>query len=186
MRRIFLSFFILLVSVQSVFASRTVVTQTPYYNYNNPYLYRQYYNQRRGVYPRSYYNPNFTELSALEKYAFDRSYARENNLDRLQRLEMQAFGAIQQGDFDTRYDNVRNAILSRPKAHTNSSVWRNIGDYFSGQMTGFTPQINTSGNYYTPTFGRSTFVESSSPFGGRTIRTGNYGMSSGTGITILD
>ena len=137
MCRFFILLFCLL--LPQVYASRTVVTQTPYngnyYNsYNNPYFYRDYHNRRRGV-----YNPYYSEMNALEKYAFNRNFSRENNLERLQRLEMQAFGAIQQGDFNTRYDNVRSAILSRPKAHTNSSIWRNIGDYFSGQMTGFTP-----------------------------------------------
>ena len=169
-------------SIPSSFGSRTYVTQTPYVNpyynhYNNPYFYRRNY------------NPNYADMNALEKYTFNRNYFKENDFERLQRLEMQAFGAIQQGDFDTRYANVRSAILSRPKAHTQSSVWRNMADYFSGQMTGFTPQINQypgGYSYYPSNYGTSSINEYSSPFGGHGMNIKKYGTSSGMGITLLD
>ena len=195
MYRFFLFCVFILFVMPMSYASRTVVTQNPYYNpyaYNNPYVYRQYYNNSRGIYPKSnYFTRNYGELNALEKYVFNKNYSAENNLARLQRLEMQAFGAIQQGDFQTRYDNVRAAILSRPKAHTGSSVWRNIGDYFAGQITGFTPQINQYpeayfGNTYPSNYGNSSVTEYSSPFGRGGTRIKNYGTASGAGITILD
>lgn len=199
--RLFLGLFICLIFSQNAYASRTVVTQSPYYNpyaytqnpyaYNNPYAYRQMYNRTRGAYQNGWYSSNLGELSGLEKYAFNKSYAGDSNLNRLQRLERQAFGTIQQGDFDTRYENVRSAILSRPKTTSNSSVWKNIGDYFSGQMTGFTPSITPypagySYNPYPQTYGNTSVTEYSSPFGGHGSRIKNYGTSSGTGITILD
>ena len=54
-------------------------------------------------------------LNLLEEYAFNKTYKKEANLKRLERLEEAAFGAVQSGDYDTRYRNVQTAILSRPK-----------------------------------------------------------------------
>ena len=217
-------------------AARTVVTSRPAYRpyYNNRPMYHHrhnYYNRRPNYYynpainnrriytpsplQRRYYNngylnqvSSFSDLSSLEKYALNKSFSRESDLDRLQRLEMQAFGAIQQGDINTRYDNVRSAILSRPKQNYKTSWLRNLGNYFSGQMTGFTPPIGTS-NYipYTTSFnpvnpynswnnfnynqyptvydnGRS-YGWGTSPFN-RGYRTNNYSTGSTTGVKIID
>ena len=171
-----------------VFAeNRTVVTKTPIYNYYQPYT-----------------QTNFADINALEKYAFNKSYPRENPIVRLQRLEANTFGAVQCGDFNTRYENVRSAILARPKQDYRTSILRNLGNYFSGQMTGFTPSIQTQ-NYnpymtsfnqnaynsynYTPypnTFGNSSITEySRGPFGGG-YRINNYGVGSSSGVRILD
>jgi len=81
------------------------------------------------------------ELNALEKYALNKTFRRENDLRRLERLENLAFGATQNGDINTRYRNVENAILTRPKYGTKQSLWNNITNYFAGQTTGFTPNL---------------------------------------------
>ena len=211
--RVLIIFFILLSLNFSVMA-RTIVTQTPVYphyngyynNYNNNLartnsLRNSYYNPRHRLYRnynnyayKPYYNKSFSDLSALEKYSLNKTYSRESDLQRLQRLEMQAFGAVQSGDISTRYDNVRNAILSRPKQNYKTSLLRNIGNYFTGQMTGFTPSFSNDPFFsdsafstiqYPSSFGNKSYTQVSGP-----MRSGyfldNYGTSSGCGVKILD
>lgn len=188
------------------FASRTVVTTRPVYNpyynqcNNNYHHHNPYYNMPHAhTYNHNHmYRPTtFHDIGALEKYSLNRNYGRESNLQRLQRLEMQAFGAVQSGDIDTRYDNVRNAILSRPNyTNTKTSLLRNIGNYFGGQMTGFTPSLtsdpffSSSQSFYTTpypsTYGNTNVTQYSSPFGGNGYRINNYGTGSSSGIKILD
>ena len=112
---------------------------------------------------------------------------------------MQAFGAVQQGDINTRYDNVRNAILSRPKNNYRTSLIRNIGNFFGGQLTGFTPSFNSSFDdapffssnssftttQFPSTFGSTSTTGYSSPFG-KGYRVNNFGTGSSTGVHILD
>lgn len=197
-------------------AARTYVTRRPVYgrNYMKPYNrgfrhnYRHpaYYNNMNGnrrfynTYPqrrllrRNNYYTSMADLSALEKYTMNRSYNRDNDIERLERLEMQAFGAIQNGDLNSRYDNVRSAILARPKTNYKTSWLRNIGNYFSGQMTGFTPSLDndpffsSSGFTTTPyptTYGNSNITQFSSPFGNG-YHYNNYGTGSSSGVKILD
>ena len=180
-------------------ATRTVVTQSPYY-YNpnfNQIQTRPYHHYNRPY--RQYYNPyhkcsNFSDINALEKYTMNRNFMRESDIQRLERLEMQAFGALQNGDINTRYENVRSAILSRPKQNYRTSLLRNIGDYFAGQTTGYTPSIGSSnpfinsfsrGNYPT-NYGNSSFTEFSGPFGTRGYNLNNYSTGSNAGVRILD
>ena len=147
------------------------------YNYQNPQAY-------------NYYGD---DIGYLEQYLWDKNYARNNNLARLEKLERQTFGAIQQGDFETRLQNVRSAILSRPKQNYKTSVLRSIGDYFSGQATGFTPPINQypytnqpySNSYYFPNFGKSNEFFYSTPYG-RGYQMNNSSRSSGMGVHILN
>lgn len=91
------------------------------------------------------YNPYLSknDLNALEKYALNKTYRRESDLQRLERLENLAFGSSQYGDLHSRYKNVENAILSRPKYNTNRSILGNLANYFSGQTTGFTPSLTS-------------------------------------------
>lgn len=198
--------------------SRTIVTRRPVYNnrFNNRHYHRppnRYYNNRRPYYrPNNFYNnaynqrrffhprrSSFSDLSALEQYTLNRNFTRESDLERLQRLEMQAFGAVQQGDINTRYDNVRNAILSRPKNNYRTSLIRNIGNFFGGQLTGFTPSFNSSFDddpffssnssftttQFPSTFGSTSTTGYSSPFG-KGYRVNNFGTGSSTGVHILD
>lgn len=223
MYRVFLSLLILsaaLLNPLFVLAeSRTIVTRRPVYNnrFNNRHYHRppnRYYNNRRPYYrPNNFYNnaynqrrffhprrSSFSDLSALEQYTLNRNFTRESDLERLQRLEMQAFGAVQQGDINTRYDNVRNAILSRPKNNYRTSLIRNIGNFFGGQLTGFTPSFNSSfdddpffssnSSFYDYTI--SIYIsevhlqqEYSSPFC-KGYRVNNFGTGSSTGVHILD
>lgn len=179
-----------------VFAERTIVTTKPYFRpyYSNPqtirrnYINPRHYNSHH--YPR--YTTDFSDMNAIEKYALNKTYSKESPLERLQRLEMQAFGAVQSGDIDSRYENVRNAILSRPNyTNTKTSLLRNIGNFFAGQMTGYTPQINsypTSGlNYtqYPTTFGNGSYTEFSGPFHSGYYNN-NFNTGSGCGVKILD
>ena len=222
MYRVFLSLLILsaaLLNPLFVLAeSRTIVTRRPVYNnrFNNRHYHRppnRYYNNRRPYYrPNNFYNnaynqrrffhprrSSFPDLSALEQYTLNRNFTRESDLERLQRLEMQAFGAVQQGDINTRYDNVRNAILSRPKNNYRTSLIRNIGNFFGGQLTGFTPSFNSSFDddpffssnssftttQFPSTFGSTSTTGYSSPFG-KGYRVNNFGTGSSTGVHILD
>lgn len=222
MYRVFLSLLILsaaLLNPLFVLAeSRTIVTRRPVYNnrFNNRHYHRppnRYYNNRRPYYrPNNFYNnaynqrrffhprrSSFSDLSALEQYTLNRNFTRESDLERLQRLEMQAFGAVQQGDINTRYDNVRNAILSRPKNNYRTSLIRNIGNFFGGQLTVFTPSFNSSFDddpffssnssftttQFPSTFGSTSTTGYSSPFG-KGYRVNNFGTGSSTGVHILD
>ena len=171
-----------------VFAERTVVTRQPYY--------QPYYNDQSAYYggdyipaPSRYKKRHFSrysDISDLERYALNRCYNNDNDLSRIARLEMQAFGAVQSGDIDTRYENVRNSILSRPKQNYKTSLLRNLGNFFGGQMTGFTPSIYPSSfNSFPTTYGNSSVSGYSSPWGSG-LRTNDYGVSSSSGVRILD
>lgn len=145
-----------------------------------------------------YISPN--DLNALEKYALNKTYNRENNLHRLERLENLAFGATQYGDLDSRYRNVENAILSRPKYNTKNSLLRNFTNYLSGQTTGFTPNLSSYPNYnnlggfnsnpylFTPSprYNNSSYEQySNGIFGGGWGISGND-FGTGSSIRILD
>lgn len=136
------------------------------------------YNRRRPCLhcqPRNYYNPYRYQsnipahnLNALEQYAFNRNYNRDNDINRLERLENLAFGAIQSGNPETRYKNVEAAILNRPNTlNTKRTVLGTLANYFTGQTTGFTPTISPS---MVPAFqqlnGGFTVPPAMSPLGG--------------------
>ena len=168
-----------------------VTTQTPYYGTNG----NRYYSQYRPVY-NNYQTQNeriyckyFTEnnIGALEKYAFHKSYRRENPILRLERLENLAFGAVQSGDVSTRYKNVEAAILSKPQNNYRRSLWGNMANYFNGSLTGFTPSINGDwdSNYnrpFYPDYGNTRVNQySNGMFGGGY---GIYNNTFGNGSTI--
>jgi len=186
MYRVFLSFLLIALSMPVFAGTRTVVTQTPVYN---PYYTPQAYYGGDYVPNRNYSRRNsvFSDINDLERYALNRNFTRDSDRMRLERLEMLAYGTVQEGDIYTRYDNVRNAILSRPKQNYKTSILRNISDYFSGQLTGFTPSMGTNQSYssYPSTYGQSSSVDYITPWG-KGYKTNNYGLSSGSGIHILD
>ena len=188
---------------QAVMAeTRTIVTRTPL-SYNHPYNYN---NGRNPIhyYNRPYYNIKrnasaFSDINSLETYSMNRTFARESDIERLERLEMQAFGAIQQGDIVSRYENVRASILSRPKQDYKTSLLQNLGNYFAGQMTGYTPSLSSFGSSnpymmpmsgfsttnYPTTYGNNSITEYSGPFG-RGYRVNNFGTGSSAGVRIID
>ena len=142
----------------------------------------------RSPYFSQYY---FDDIDAIEKYALNRTYSRESDLDRLKRLEELAFGAIQQGDIVSRYSNVKSAILNRPKQNNKNTIIRQLGNYFSGQMTGYTPPIYSNNyGYYKPQqypndLTNERYVEYGSPFH-RGYRYNNFMSGNSSTIRILD
>ena len=162
-----------------VFASRTVVTQYPYNSYMPAYWGGDYIPDRNHNVRRT--NSRFSDINELEKYSMNRNFMRDSDIARLERLEMKAFGAVQTGDINTRYDNVRNAILSRPKNDYRTSLLKNIGNYFGGQVTGYTPSISD----FDYPYGQDSVTNYSSPWG-KGIRTNRYGIGTGSSIRILD
>ena len=184
MYRFSILFLALIVSIP-VFATKTAVTQFPYNTrYYSPQAYYggDYIPNRRFIQRRP--NSPFYDINDLERYAFNRNFTRESNRSRLERLETLAFGTIQEGDITTRYDNVRNAILARPKQNYKTSLLKNISDYFNGQITGFTPSLNQS-NYYSQPYGINSSTGYSSPWGNG-YSFNNYGINSGSSVQILD
>lgn len=206
-----LASFLLLLVIQPVFASNlNTNTFSSKLKMNQPKVtIGAYQNPRRLKYRDCYkcqhHNPYLEDsnLSALEKYVFNKTYRRNSDLERLERLENIAFGATQVGNVASRYQNLENAILSRPKSVSNRSLLGNLANYFSGQPTGFTPSLGNS-NFY-PTYnnlgGFSNHPNTLSPrygynntafeqysngiFGGGWGISGNdYGT--GTSVRILD
>ena len=168
-----------------VFAARTVVTRSPIYN---PYYAPQAYYGGDYIPQRRYMPKNrsiFSDINDLERYALNKNFTKDSDRIRLERLETLAFGAVQQGDIYTRYDNVRNAILSRPKHNYKTSLLQGLSNYFNGQLTGFTPNVTNSYNSYPSEFEKNSYTQYSSPWGSG-YRTEYYGTDSGTGVRILD
>ena len=164
--------------------TRTVVTQTPVYPHYGAYYGGDY--MPHGLRHHRKTSSMFSDINDLEKYALNKNFIRESDRSRLERLETLAFGAVQEGDYRTRYNNVRNALLSRPKQNYKTSLFRTISDYFGGQVTGYTPPITQTNDYfYSSPFGSSSSVNYSSPWGSRN-RVNNYGIGSGSSVRLLD
>lgn len=155
-----------------------------YYNRHN---YRHYYTNYRN-----------RDLSMLEKYALNKTYRNQNDLQRLERLENLAFGAVQYGDLNSRYRNVETAILSRPsEQNIKRSVLGNLANYVGGQLTGLTPNLSSdnfsnitplggfSNNY--PSYSNSSFEQySNGLFGGHGWGLSGQNFGNGTSVRILD
>lgn len=162
-----LALLIIIYSSNTVFADTSnIITTTPIYN--------PYYNN---YYDRSYYTPD--DISAIEKYTFNRTFKRDNALSRLERLEMQAFGTIQNGNYTTRYENVKSAILSRPKQNFRTTFARGLQDYFNGQLTGFTPSI------YPTTYGNQNIINYGAGPLYNGFRYNNFNTGSNSGVHII-
>lgn len=177
----FLVLAVLLTVFEPVFAER-IVTQAPLNNfyYSPQAYYGGNYAPRRYAKNRSV----FYDINDLERYAMNRNFTKDSDLVRLERLETLAFGAVQEGDIYARYDDVRNAILSRPKPNYKTSFLRSLSDYFNGQLTGFTPNVTNTGSYPSG-YEKNSYSEYGSPFG-RGYKTNYYGYDNGAGIHILD
>lgn len=150
------------------------------------------------MYYNDYNNFSNKDLNILEKYALNRTFKGENELQRLERLENLAFGATQYGDINSRFQNVENAILARPKYTQKRSVLNNLANYFIGQPTGFTPSITPYNNL--GGFSSNPFLSIPSPgydnqsfrqhsrglFGGGGWSTTGSNYGTGSSIRILD
>ena len=186
MYRYMILFLFIIVSVP-VFASRTFTSQMPYYNANYGAYYGGDHIPKRMYMPRKNFT-RFSDINELERYALNRNFSKDSDVTRLERLETLAFGAVQRGDINARYDNVREAILTRPKQNYKTSLLRNISDFFSGKLTGYTPNINQDvfdTDFDDSSFGKSSAVNYSSPWGNG-YRTNRYGTGSGFGVHIVD
>jgi hypothetical protein len=187
--------FLLLLLVQPVF-SETFFTNSgfsPYINANTPSHYLS-------ANPNKYNCYNNTNLNALEKYTFNRNYPRETKLQRLERLESIAFGAVQQGDIDTRYQNVERAILARPKNdyYKKQGLFNVVRDYYKGVTTGITPSVTYQGlapydnpydiynRGYNPNYGTQRIDNFSNGIFGNGYRVLNQNFGTGSSVKIID
>jgi hypothetical protein len=187
--------FLLLLLVQPVF-SETFFTNSGFSPYRNTNIPSHYLSTNLNKY-NCYSNTN---LNALEKYAFNRIYSRETNLQRLERLESIAFGAVQQGDIDTRYQNVEKAILARPKNdyYKKQGLFNVVRDYYKGVTTGITPSVTYQGltpydtpydiynNSYNPTYGTQRIDNFSNSIFGNGYRVLNQNFGTGSSVKIID
>ena len=175
---------------------RTIMTGSNRPRVNNYNNYNGYYNPYYNGCPHCYHqNPYYgynQNLNELERYAFNRNYRRESNLQRLERLESLAFGAVQNGDIASRYRNVENAILSRPQNNYKRSVIGNIANYFAGQATGITPSIGDYASlggfstYPNPNYNNQRYEQYSNGIFGSGWGIQNQSFGNGTRVQILD
>lgn len=162
--------------------------------------------------------PNISKgaLSGMEAKIFHQNYPQNGPERRIERLEQQVFGAVQSGDLNTRYENLKIAINNYnvgktayyPTAVAPSGIrgiLGNIGNaMMGGSMTGFTPSIDPFDNNFSAGYnnynnnGYNILGSPSNPYnmGGHGAYRGyrsNHGYSdayqdfnTGTGVTILD
>ena len=138
-------------------------------------------------------------LNALEKYTLNKIYRNDNPISRLERLETEAFGAVQRGNLISRYENVESALLARPKSYYSPkrSLINNLATFFAGQPTGLSPMINMAPQFQNYPYGYNTiyptqgngiqrFDEYSNGLFNRgyAIQDNNFG--NGTSVKILD
>lgn len=216
MYKFIICLFILIISLPVSAEFVTYSNSRPYYRNNNsiyrtnqPRLIRKSYNRnnvrRNHIKNRAYHNYNNIylskkNLSALEKHVLDKTFQRENEISRLERLENLAFGSIQSGDLYSRYQNVENAILARPKYKQNS-ILNNIANYFVGQSTGLSPNLypysnsnfNTIGgfsnypnSFSSPGYSNSKYQQFSNGIFGGGWGIQNQDFGNGSTIRILD
>jgi hypothetical protein len=132
-------------------------------------------------------NRNYgNNLSILENYVFKKSYKKESPIKRLERLENIAFGSIQQGDIDLRYKNVEQAILSRANYdnYKRNSILNTLGNYFGGQVTGFTPSVFPQYPYNN--YGTQRIDQFSNGIFGNGYRVYNQDFGNNSSVKIID
>lgn len=105
--------------------------------------------------------PNISKnvLSDLEEKSFGQKFPQNGPVKRIERLEQQVFGAVQNGDINARYDTLRMAVKAyNDNKYANADptqiprrTIRNVGlgtrgwssnPFMGGSMTGCTPPIN--------------------------------------------
>lgn len=123
-----------------------------------------------GEYYRQFNRPiSKSGLKKLEKHVWGRHFSNESNLERLERLEEIAFGAVQSGDLNRRYENIESVLLSRPAYKTRENIISTLGNIVFGQPTGFTPNITSQ---------ELNGYDQFAPFGGDYFAPGYRGLSS--------
>lgn len=155
-----------------------------------------------------YPNISKNELTRLESRILNQTFAQNNPERRIERLEQQIFGAVQSGDYSSRYEALKMAAKTYNKNNIYSpnnfpqTGWKgiaaNLGNSFAGgTMTGFTPPItpyyNTNQNAYNNRI--TPFASGYGMYKGYGVNRGLNGFSygdsfsnygSGAGVTILD
>ena len=146
-------------------------------------------------------NSNFKKLNKYERNYFGRTYSNDTLENRISRLEEYTMGAIQSGDFNTRFENLQRYIASHNSDRTyttfspycgtpvvQGSGWRglagSLGNFFSGMAggtpTGLTPPVYSPYiNNYGPDYQRGYYSNK-----GWNDHNTYYG--SGSGVHILD
>mgnify|MGYP004657811591 FL=1 len=198
----FVVFLLSILIITPAFAE--IITTRPYNRYSNSYLprntistrnsARQYNNFRNNYngYQNTYNRLDNSNLSALEQYALRRNYNRQNDITRLERLEELAFGSVQEGDINSRYENVEKAILARPQmTYNNGSILDKISNFFIGNPTGFTPSITPNSFYnrnsaFYPAYNNGYAESYSNGIFGRGYHQFGNDYGYGTGVRILD
>lgn len=184
---------LLIVTLMPVRSAVYKRVRQPLFNNFNNYAFPAYYggnynyNQKHGFNRRNV--SMFPDINDLEKYAMNKCYYRENDRARIERLERLAFGDIQSGALNIRYNNVRNAILSRPTQNYKTSLIKSIRNYLGGQITGYTPTMDINNAVYPfndTDFGKNSVINYSSPWGGNGYKIENYGIGNSSSIKILD
>jgi len=153
--------------------------------------------------------PNISgnELSRLESKVFNQKFPQFDSQQRIERLEQQMFGAVQSGDYSSRYEALKMAAKAYNKRIQDSQnqfpqgglmgiAGSLLGGNSAGYMTGFTPPINPYNNYNAY---QNPYTSSSQPrsgiYRGSGVDRGLGGYSynesfsdygSGMGVTILD
>ena len=130
MRQIIILVFVFINIILPSVSRSTTINSIPFNKYAYPY----------NNYRKNYY-PVYNRLNNLEKYTFGKTYPYETDTHRLRRLERQAFGEEQYGNFEERYYNAKSGILNRPKQNYNKSLLQRFTSFMEGETTGYTPQI---------------------------------------------
>lgn len=156
-----------------------------------------------------YPNISKNELSRLESRIFNQSFSSNDPQRRIERLEQQVFGAVQNGDLDSRYEAIRmasktylrNNNFNNYPQNLRQTGWKgvtnNLGNaILGGSMTGFTPPINpynygynnSYNNYTNPygSYGNYRGYRANRGLGGFGYNDLFGGFTNGTGVTILD
>ena len=119
-------------------------------------------------------NPNISrnDLTKIEAKVFNQTYPQNSPERRIERLEQQLLGAVQSGDLNTRYENIKTASKCHNsnnysaadlQAQGTRGVWQGLtqamgGSMFGGgMMTGFTPPIAPFNNNYSSGYGNNNY-----------------------------
>lgn len=154
-------------------------------------------------------NISGSELSRIEYKVFKQNFSQFSSQQRIEKLEQQMFGAVQSGDYGSRYQALKMAVKAYNKPAKDpfaQTGWKGMAGSLlggnSGCMTGFTPSINpynpypqyNSYNAYQDPF-MSSYQPRSGVYSSSGVNRGVGGYSynesfkdygSGMGVKILD
>lgn len=150
-------------------------------------------------------NISMNALSSMESKVFHQKYPQDTAQNRVERLEQQIFGAVQDGDITARYETLKTATTNYnanqyaqnpyqnpfgpgdPFAQTANNQGRmkgvlgNLGNMLlggGGAMTGFTPSIDPLYNSYNGNNGYNSY-NGNNGYNGNNLYNGYNGNSNG-------